>query len=504
MNSIRKQLTLGLLAGFALLLGAGGVAIFALGRSALYREFDEGLKTKVRSLLSSSRPEYERGRMKFEVARRLQATSKPDNPYEFCQIFTNGVTVARSSGLKETELPQRLGTLAEPIFWDLTLPSGERGRAMGARAKVHPKVEHALPGDPPPPPFEVGVVLAADCSHLHDTLARLGAIVVGVGILTLGLAATWVAFLLRRALGPLRKLGQQAEQINASSLGSRFASHSLPAELAPIVHRLNDLLSRLDESFQRERRFSADLAHELRTPIAALRTISEVSVKWSDGGDIESFKAVQEIAGEMQAMITRLLALARAEQRTLSIEPQPLFVASVVESLWEPHRSKAAQKKLAVQLDVPVEARIETDPTLFRGILLNLLSNAVDYTPSRGAIWIAFREESGGFTLSVRNTVDNLEPADLPKLFQRFWRKDRARSQGEHTGLGLSLVKSFAELLGVDLAASLNEAGNELTMTLRGATQMSSEHTAVSPGGAPMAAGHPTRQSVKAEMPVPA
>lgn len=504
MKSIRRQLTLGLLAGFALLLGAGGMAIFSLGRSALYREFDEGLKTKARSLLSSSRPEYERGRMKFEVVRRLQSASKSENPYEFCQLFTNGVTLARSPGLKETELPQRFGTLAEPVFWDLTLPSGERGRAMGTRVTLYPKVEHPLPGDPAPPALEVGLVLASDCSHLDETLARLGAIVVGVGILTLALAATWVAFLLGRALGPLRKLGQQAEQISAASLGSRFASHSLPAELAPIVHRLNDLLSRLDESFQRERRFSADLAHELRTPIAALRTISEVSVKWSEGGDVESFRAVQEIASEMQAMITRLLALARAEQRTISIEPQPVFVASVVDSLWEPHRAKAAQKKLTVQLNVPVEARVETDPTLFRGILLNLLGNAVDYTPARGMIRIAFLEESGGFNLSVTNTVDNLESADLPKLFQRFWRKDRARSDGEHTGLGLSLVKSFAELLGFELAASLNGTGHELTMTLRGAMRMASERPALSSGGLPIAAGQGTGQSMAANMPIPA
>ena len=500
MKSIRRQLTLGLLAGFAVLLGAGGLTIYFLGRSALYREFDSGLMAKARSLVSSAKPEYEHGRMKFEVTRRLQGAPGSGNPFEFCQLFTNGATLARSSGLKNTNFPQRFGTPAEPVFWDLTLPNGEQGRALGARFTVDPKVEHPAPGAPPPPPIVVGLVLAADCSHLDETLGHLALIVLGVGVLTLALGGTWVAILLGRELAPLRRLVQQAEGIDAASLGSRFSSERLPSELAPIVHRLNDLLSRLDDSFQRERRFSADLAHELRTPIAALRTISEVSVKWSEGGDVESFKAVQEIAEEMQSMITRLLALARSEQKTIPIESQPVFVASVVEALWQPHQEKAVRKKLAVQLAVPVEARLETDPTLLRGILLNLINNAVDYTPPRGSIRIAFQEAAGRFTLAVTNTVNNLEPADLPNLFQRFWRKDKARSDGDHTGLGLSLVKSFAELLGCKLAASLDNAGGELTMTLCGPARMAQE-AATSPPGTSSSADKEIMESVPSSLP---
>ena len=467
MKSIRKQLTLGLVLGLAVLLGAGGAGIYFMARSALGREFDSGLKARV--LTMAALPKAEHGRVEFEF-RETQPPRGMTNAAEFFQFFaTNGASVRRSRSLDKADLPPQFGTLAQPRFWGLTLPNGTPGRAVGVRFVVHGEHEDFKPdAKPSPGAIELGLVLAAGCGHLNETFRTLEVIVIGAGLLTLAATAILVPLVLRRGLAPVERLAAQAERINAASLQTRFPTDHLPAELGPIAHRLNDLLSRLDESFQRERRFSADLAHELRTPIAALRTISEVSVKWSEGGDIESFQAVQEIAQQMQSMITRLLALARSEQKTIPLDPQPVFVASVVESLWQPNQEKAARKKLAVQLTVPVEARVHTDPTLWRGILLNLLNNAVDYTPPRGAIRVAFQEEAEQFTLAVTNTVNNLQPADLPHLFQRFWRKDKVRSDGDHTGLGLSLVKSFAELLGLELTASLNETASELTLTLRG------------------------------------
>jgi signal transduction histidine kinase len=98
----------------------------------------------------------------------------------------------------------------------------------------------------------------------------------------------------------------------------------------------------------------------------------------------------------------------------------------------------------------------------------NLLNNAAEYTPGQGRLELACTVNQDQFELCLRNTVNNLEPADLPMLFERFWRKDKARSDSEHTGLGLSLARSFAELLGYSLQASLDTQAGELNMTLKG------------------------------------
>jgi two-component system sensor histidine kinase QseC len=298
-------------------------------------------------------------------------------------------------------------------------------------------------------------------------LNALALLLFTAGSLTLAAAAGLIAVMLRYCMVPLQALARQAERIDATSLESRFPAQDMPVELAPIVHRLNDLLARLENSFERERRFSADLAHELRTPIAGLRTTAEVALKYPEAPDPESFRSVLEIAQQMEAMVTRLLAQARSEQKAVPLQLQAVAVARLVEEVWHPLQKQAAARRLVTSFDIPPGAHIETDPTLLRGILLNLLANAVDYTPPGGTVRCAFRRRNGHFTLSVTNTVDNLEPADLPRLFERFWRKDTARSDAGHAGLGLSLAQSFAELLGLDLRAELN-GGTELRLQLEG------------------------------------
>ncbi len=316
-------------------------------------------------------------------------------------------------------------------------------------------------------PVEVGLVLAGDRSHLDAQLSALATLLVGAGFLSLLGTVLFVILVLRRDLVPLRQLAAQAENIHAALLQARFSTDHLPAELAPIVHRLNDLLSRLETSFDRERRCSADLAHELRTPLTGLRAVAEVGLKWGEPADKESFQTILDVVRQMEKMMTRLLALARSEQKMILLQSESVAVSPLVDSLWQPLREKSALRQLTVRIDVPAEANIATDPEFLRGILQNLFSNAVEYTPPGGLVDVAFTQMAGRFTLTVVNSITNLEPADVPSLFERFWRKETSRASSAHSGLGLPLAKSFAELLGFELRAALK--GNpQLTLTLSG------------------------------------
>jgi two-component system sensor histidine kinase QseC len=242
----------------------------------------------------------------------------------------------------------------------------------------------------------------------------------------------------------------------------------MPMELLPICERLNDLLARLENSFTRERQFTADAAHELRTPIAELRSLSEVSLKWPDDAEATdlAFQDALQIACKMETIILRLLALARSESGRQLIVLTDVSVAEMVEESWRSFSDRATENRLIVVREISSDLHLRTDHTLFEAIIANLFSNAVEYTPEGGTVRIWAGLQDSWVRLAVSNTVDHLAADDLPNLFERFWRKDAVRTPSEHTGLGLALSKAFAELLGYRLTAELTDG--TLTIALQG------------------------------------
>jgi signal transduction histidine kinase len=485
MTSLRRRLTLGLLVGFAILFGAGGGFVYFSARRHLYQHFDGHLRTKMLAMAALIKPA--RDHVEAELPTRLRPLQEETELVAYYQVFdSNGQSLAKSPALHSADLPRQLGTLAQPALWNLVLPDGAPGRAIGVQFVARPPLKEQrlqptnadpaaraiasqpkAPKPPPPPPVEVGLVVAEDRTFLDGTLGALALTLLGAGGLSLVASVLFIVLMLRNCMTPLQRLASQTAAIDASSLATRFPTDQLPAELAPIAHCLNGLLARLHSSFERERRFSADLAHELRTPIAGLRTTAEVALKFPATADPQPMQDVLAIAGEMEAMVTRLLALARSEQQTIPLQPQTVAVGPLLDSLWQPLRQRASGRQLDASFEIPEDARVETDPVFFRGIVSNLLTNAVDYTPAAGQLRVVFTLQPSRFSLAVTNTVNDLDLADLPHLFRRFWRKDKARSDAEHIGLGLCLAKSFSEMLGLELSAAL-PGGSRLILTLQG------------------------------------
>ncbi|MGH8583159.1 MAG: sensor histidine kinase [Gammaproteobacteria bacterium] len=216
---------------------------------------------------------------------------------------------------------------------------------------------------------------------------------------------------------------------------------------------------RLENAFQRERRFGADLAHELRTPISELRSLAEVALKWpEDAGGRAAFQEAFAVAHRMETIVAGLLTLVRCEDGKQAVAVAPVKVAELVEEIWSPLAERAQRKQLAVATEIPRAFCLETDRSLLRLILSNLLANTVDYTPAGGQLSIAASSRNGRFDLTVANTTDVLSPQDLPHLFERFWRKDAARTDSAHAGLGLSLASVSAGVLGMMLSAELADA----------------------------------------------
>lgn len=462
MRTIRRQLTWKLLLAFALPLVLGGIAVFLSTRAALLEEFDTALHTRALAIVTVTTQKGER--IDVDVTDSfMRESDEEDAPGFFQMWYTDGTTLKRSASAPASGLPARFGTLDRPKFWNVTLPSGSAGRAMGF--KFTPKISKKEP--PSSAPGEIILVVASDRHELNETLATLAVALLGCGAGLLALTVVVVPRLLRRELAPLDALAEQATHINADSLATRFPTNSLPGELTPISSRLNDLLARLEQSFERERRFSADLAHELRTPIAELRTLAEVALKWPETREAATDREALAIAMQMEGVVTRLLAVLRNEHAQLPLLTERVHLAPLLESVWRPFAERATNKQLKVTRAVPDGAEVETDPVLLRSILTNLVDNAMEYTPRGGAVRIEAEAETTQFTLQVTNTCDDLTAQDVSHFSERFWRKDSARSDRHHSGLGLSLVKAFSGRLGLRLEARLVDPST-LSITVTG------------------------------------
>ncbi|HWN96349.1 MAG TPA: ATP-binding protein, partial [Methylomirabilota bacterium] len=219
----------------------------------------------------------------------------------------------------------------------------------------------------------------------------------------------------------------------------------------------NRLLEHLQSAFERERRFTSDAAHELSTPIAELRALTDVALRWRDDPAVTADLAAKAnaIAQQMERIVRVLLSLARAENCRADMQISAVDVALVTRELAETLRTRCAARNLGLRGTADSPAMTETDPTLVRALLFNILDNAVEHSSPGGAMEYSVTSDGAVIRVVVSNTQRSLAPEDLPHLFEPLWRKDTARTDSSHCGVGLALVKAYAEALGATVRAEL-------------------------------------------------
>ena len=307
------------------------------------------------------------------------------------------------------------------------------------------------------------LVMARSRTELNRALGILLSGLLLTGILLLTGAALLIRWAVQRGLRPLDAVADEAATIDAGSLAHRFPTSPMPQEVLPICVRLNELLERLEAAFRREQRFTSDIAHELRTPIAELRSLAEVGLMSATSSTRDEelsqyFRDALAIAVQMERLVAALLTLVRSESNLQVVDLQRVELAALVRDAWRPFREEAGERELSVDFQLPAEAFLETDRALLTAVFTNLFSNAVAYTPRLGKIAVRLTRKGDALVLSLSNTNDQLEQQDLAHMLEAFWRKDRARSDSSHSGLGLSVVAVFARLLGMDLTVDLASA----------------------------------------------
>jgi len=434
--------------------------------------------TKARSLVTLT--EQEEGRVWLEFADEILPEFEAGPSPEYFQIWrADGSVVARSRSLGSRDLRRQGGTrLDQPLLRDRRLPDGRPGRF--AEIRFHPRDEEAesdgrIETAPAPPPTSsvppVTLVLARSREPLDSFISFLQATLAGFVLVLLAGMAVLVRLSLAVGLAPVDRLAAKLRELDAESLDQRLDAAETPTELAPVVEHLNGLLERLQGSFARERTFSANLAHELRTPLAELRTLAEVALRWPDdaAATAETLGDIHAVGLQMEAIVVDLLDLARCEGGLHVVRSGELALGDAVEECWGKVEEKASARGISLVREISPQLVVTTDREKLDRILVNVFSNAVAYSPAGSEVRCAACAAGDGFFLSVSNPTDSLETDDLPRMFDRFWRKDPARTESGHAGLGLSLVAAFCALLGIQVEARLS-SGRVFEIRLQGAS----------------------------------
>jgi two-component system heavy metal sensor histidine kinase CusS len=256
----------------------------------------------------------------------------------------------------------------------------------------------------------------------------------------------------RRGIRPVEEMATTARHISSTNLRERILPEGYPSELASLASTFNEMLDRLEESFERISRFSADIAHDLRTPVNNLRGEAEVALaRARSAGEyrdvIESFL---EEAVRLSDLIGDLLFLARSESPLTHLRREPVDVGELLGGVREYYEASAADGGVSLTTtvaDKPVIA--EVDRTLLQRAVGNLVSNALANTPPGGEVQLGTSADSSTIHIEVSDTGVGIPAEALPKVFDRFFRVDSSRSQGSGgTGLGLSIVQSIVQLHG--------------------------------------------------------
>jgi heavy metal sensor kinase len=455
MLSIRQRLTLWYTIVLVVMLTAFAAVIFFGGTFLLERSTDQELLQTVR-LISPA----------------LLGDEEPPVVDTAYRVLTPDGRVIRTAGLPTRRVPIEPASLA-------AARQGQTHRATIRAFPLVPAADDKLPrlapavrvitvslGRPPVLILQVGKA-ELDVIRLRGLLwtTLLSALLIGLPAAALG--GWWLA---GRALSPVRMMTETARQIEAHDLAERLPVPPRPDELSQLATTLNGLLDRLQAAFQRERRFIADVSHDLRTPLALMKSTIGVALNRP-----RSAQELQATLVELDSQINRMsslleatLFLSRADADRLAQNYIPLDLSELLTDLVETTAPCAGEERnQTLTSDIAPGLWVTGDRDQLTRLFLNLLDNAMRYTPDRGAIRVTGRAATTRVIVEVSDNGAGIAAEDLPHVFDRFYRVDKARSGSDrdHHGLGLSIAQAVARAHGGELAVT-SELGKGSTFTV--------------------------------------
>jgi heavy metal sensor kinase len=436
-HSIKFRFTIWYLLVLAVLLGALSAGVYFYLSRSLYGSLDDSLELRSQQICSVppvlesiwyGEFQEELGEivmLYFYTGSQLVQVSPPEMSVSLSQEFIYQAINGRSSfATIEAADGQGLRLLAVPIHLGipgLPLSSQPGALILGRSTK---QIDQALHG-------------------LVRTLATADA-------LALAVAAGGGIFLARRALKPVDKIAETAQEIGETDL-SRRINVNTKDELGRLAATLNAMIGRLEKAFQRQKQFTSDASHELRAPLAVIEAESSLALqKERPPGDYrQSLETISQESKQMSSLIEQLLTLARADAGKEQWNFTDVNLGRVITNLNADVEVLCQEKGLNCQLGQIQDLVIKGDEARLRELFMNLLDNAIRYTPAPGTVSVSLHREGEMAIVAIKDTGVGIAAEDIPFIFERFYRVDKARSRAEGgTGLGLAICRYIAEAHG--------------------------------------------------------
>lgn len=457
-DSVRTRLTIWHAGVLALSLIVFALLVYYAAASIFYARQDELLRSTAETVASAYVQELE----------EEQSVAKANDVVLAQMIFPNryvevvdaaGQVVAWSSNLAGHQLTIPASTLSE-------------ARERGSSFLVLNSLRVAVVPLSPDRSKQLGFAIVAEpLSVIEEGLRRLRRYFLAGVPLVLLLASLGGYFLARKSLSPIALMNQQTQRITAENLSAQLDVANPRDEVGRLALTINALLARLDAAFQEQQRFIADASHELRTPLAVLRGETEVALQQERATPEykESLALIKDEAERLSRIVENLFLLARQPVEAASMVRDTVRLDALVADCARAAQVLATQKGLRLNISGELRAiTVNGDDEMLKRMLLNLLDNAVKYTPSGGEVSIALGSQHGAGRIVVTDNGIGIPAEDQPRIFDRFYRVDKTRSRAlGGAGLGLSIARWIAEGHGGSLSVeSAPGKGSAFTVEL--------------------------------------
>jgi len=458
-RTFRFRLTLWYLGFFSLLFVLFSLVLHSVFFKALESRLDEALsvETNTEAALLQDEFDEENGNIRLAAS---QSVANMRLHGSLVAVLAGNRVLSASATLPQDQVDAITARAAADPAQDLAMALPQAG-PNGSRASVHRVTVggHSYLVLAVQPLDEV----AADLGVLRRVLF----ISLPVMILLAGIGGYWLA---RRSLAPLGWMADQARRITHSNLHTRLDIGDAADELATLSASFNELLSRLDLSFESIRRFVADASHELRTPLSIIRGEADVALSHerAPGEYRETLATIQDESRRLSRLVDDLLNLARADAGRVNLQVEEFYLNDLIAEACRSAQSLAAARGVGLECRASSDVPFRGDEVLLRRMVMNLLDNAIRYTPLGGKVTAVLETAGPELRIRVSDTGVGIAPEVAPLVFDRFYRADKARSRTEGgIGLGLAIVKWIAEShQGAVSLASTPGAGSTFTVTL--------------------------------------
>ncbi len=432
--NIRWTLTLWYGAVLTAVLALFGTSVYLMMRHGLLDRTGAGMGNEATEVAE----EIARSRDRSTLGDWLERRFSGHPGYDIQVSVPGGASLFRSRRIKADGLP------SPSVSADQGRPSFE---SFGGRSGHARLLSRVVAGPDGPLILQIAAPLMADDQELGELLG----VMLLAGPLALASALGGGYLLARRALAPVERMASEAEQITASRLDRRLVLANPGDELGRLGSTLNGMIARLERSFAESRRFTADAAHELRTPLAVMRNLAEVALRAPR--QPEHYRRVLgdvlEEVERMTGLAEQLLFLAREDAGLVPSSLGETRLDELVGAALEHLRVVAAEKGLTLESTGLEPCIVRADAGQLRRLLFNLLDNAIKFTPAGGSVRVGLRRSDAGVVLDVADTGVGIPAEHVPRIFERFYRVDPARGpEAEGTGLGLAICRAIAEAHG--------------------------------------------------------